>query len=164
MSKEELTISLTKDENDFRLCASIMAGTDPWITLEMDFEQCLKAFEGDFREVYVAKYGDDLAGFVILQVCGTFSGYIQSICMSEKYRGMGSGTRLIEFCEKRIMEFSPNIFICVSVFNKGAAKLYYRMGYKLVGELESFLKEGYTELLLRKTIGPKLGYRSGNTQ
>ena len=164
MFKEELSISLTKNENDFRLCAEIMAGTDPWTKLEMDFDQCLKAFEGDFREVYVARYGGELAGFVILQVHGTFSGYIQSICMSEKYRGKGLGTRLIEFCEKRIFDFSPNIFICVSVFNKGAMKLYYRMGYKLVGELESFLKEGYTELLLRKTIGPKLGYRSSQNQ
>jgi [ribosomal protein S18]-alanine N-acetyltransferase len=158
--KKELSIYRTKDENDFRRCAEIMAGTDPWITLGMDFEQCLKAFEGDFREVYIAWYGSDLAGYVILQVCGTFSGYIQSICMSENYRGKGFGTSLIEFCEKRILEFSPNIFICVSVFNKGAMKLYNRMGYKLIGELDSFLKEGYTELLLRKTVGPKLGYKS----
>lgn len=160
MQSEELIITLTRDENDFRICALMMAGTDPWLRLDMDYDRCLKAFEGDYKEVYVARYGKEVAGFVILQVCGTFSGYIQSICISEKYRGRRFGTIIIEFCEKRILEFSPNIFICVSLFNNEAAKLYYRMGYKLVGELDSFLKEGFTELLLRKTVGPRLGYMS----
>ena len=160
MQTKELTITLTRDENDFRICALMMSETDPWITLDIDLAGCLKAFEGEYKEIYIARYGNDLAGFVILQVCGTFSGYIQSICISEKYRGRGFGTSIIKFCEKRILEFSPNIFICVSSFNKGAAKLYYKLGYKLVGELDSFLKEGFTELLLRKTAGPRLGYRS----
>ena len=104
--------------------------------------------------------GKDIAGFVILQVCGTFSGYIQTICIREDYRGMGFGTKLLEFCEERILKFSPNIFICVSSFNKGAIKLYYKFGFKLVGELDNFIKEGYTELLLRKTVGPRVGYQA----
>jgi hypothetical protein len=37
-------------------------------------------------------------------------------------------------------------------------KLYYEFGFKLVGELSDFVKEGYTELLLRKTFGPIIGY------
>lgn len=160
MQSEELSITLTRDENDFRVCALMMAGTDPWVKLDMDYDQCLKAFEGDYKEIYIARYGNEPAGFVILQVCGTFSGYIQSICISEKYRGRGIGTSFIEFCEKRILRFSPNIFICVSSFNTEAIELYYRLGYKLVGELDNFLKEGFTELLLRKTAGPRVGYRS----
>lgn len=160
MKSGELSIILTRDENNFRDCALMMAGTDPWTTLELDYDQCYKAFEGDYKEIYIAKYDNELAGFIILQVCGTFSGYIQSICISEKYRGMGFGTTVIGFCEIRIHEFSPNIFICVSAFNKEALKLYYRLGYKLVGELDNFLKEGFTELLLRKSLGPRVGYKS----
>jgi ribosomal protein S18 acetylase RimI-like enzyme len=139
-------------------CAEIMAATDPWLSLGMDQGICLSACEGNHREVYTAVYEGEFAGFVIIQVTGTFTGYIQSICISEKYRGRGIGTILMEFCEKRILEFSPNIFICVSVFNHRAKKLYESLGYKLVGELESFLREGFTELLMRKTVGPRLGY------
>ena len=29
---------------------------------------------------------------------------------------------------------------------------------ELIGELENFVKEGFTELLLRKTVGPRSGY------
>ncbi len=30
----------------------------------------------------------------------------------------------------------------------------------LVGELDNFVKKGFTELLLRKTVGPRVGYKA----
>jgi [ribosomal protein S18]-alanine N-acetyltransferase len=162
VSEEKLEIILTKDPEDFSSCASMMAVNDPWITLGLDYSQCLKAFEGSCKEVYVSKLEKDIAGFVILQVCGTLSGYIQTICISEKCRGMGYGTRLLQFCEERILKYSPNIFICVSSFNTRALKLYLDYGFKMVGEMDNFVKEGYSELLLRKTVGPRLGYLQHN--
>jgi ribosomal-protein-alanine N-acetyltransferase len=156
---EGLQFILTKSSADFSVCAGIMASTDPWITLGMDYAQCLVAFEGTCKEIYVVKDGKEIAGFVILQVCGTFSGYIQTICISENYRGRGIGRTLLKFCEERILKFSPNVFICVSSFNKGAAKLYYDFGFKLVGELDNFVKTGFSELLLRKSVGPRAGYK-----
>ncbi len=160
MQTKNLIITVTEDPRHFDVCALMMSKTDPWITLGMSYDQCLDAFEGECKEIYVARYGKDIVGFVILQVCGTFSGYIQTICIKEDYRGKGFGTILMKFCEERILKFSPNIFICVSSFNKGAIKLYYELGFKLVGELDNFVKEGFTELLLRKTIGPRVGYRA----
>jgi ribosomal protein S18 acetylase RimI-like enzyme len=135
-----------------------MSKTDPWITLGMNSNQCLVAFEGNCKEIYTISIGRYIIGFVILQICGAFSGYIQTICIREDYRGKGFGTILLKFCEERILKFSPNVFICVSSFNEGAIKLYYKFGYKLVGELDNFVKEGFTELLLRKTAGPRVGY------
>lgn len=159
MYKEPFTVKITYDPEDFGICALMMSKTDPWITLGMDYKQCLNAFEGECKEIYLVISGNDIAGFVILQVCGTFSGYIQTICIAEEYRGKGYGTKLLQFCEERILKFSPNVFICVSSFNEGAARLYYEFGFKLVGALENFVKEGFTELLLRKTVGPRAGYR-----
>jgi [ribosomal protein S18]-alanine N-acetyltransferase len=159
MRSEKLIIKITKDPDDIRICAEMMSKTDPWITLGMNYDQCLNAFEGKCKEIYLIRYDNDIAGFVILQVCGTFSGYIQTICIGKNYRGRGIGSKLLKFCEERILKFSPNVFICVSSFNKGAAKLYYRLGFKLVGELDNFVKEGFTELLLRKTVGQRVGYK-----
>lgn len=156
---EQITIKITSDRGDFAFCAEMMSHTDPWITLQMNYQQCLGAFDGDCKEIYLIMSGTEIAGFVILQVCGTFSGYIQTICIGEHFRGHGYGRRLLGFCEERILKFSPNIFICVSSFNKGAEKLYYDFGFKLVGELENFVKEGFNELLLRKTVGPRVGYK-----
>jgi ribosomal protein S18 acetylase RimI-like enzyme len=160
MNPEDFVITAASDEDVIKECARIMASNDPWKKLNMDIELCRQAFEGDHREVYILRFRGELAGFAILQVKGTFTGYIQSICIDEKFRNRGFGSNLMSFCEKRIHEFSPNIFICVSVFNEGARRLYESMGFKLVGELDNFLREGFTELLLRKTIGPRIGYKS----
>lgn len=156
--QEKIIIRQTADPKDFAVCARMMSETDPWITLQMNYAQCLKAFEGSYKEIYIIDVEKVIAGFVILQTCGTFSGYIQTICIGEDYRGKGFGRRLLAFCEERILKFSPNVFICVSSFNKGAIKLYYDFGFKLIGEMDNFVQEGFTELLLRKSVGPRVGY------
>jgi [ribosomal protein S18]-alanine N-acetyltransferase len=150
-------INLTADPKKWETCARMMSMSDPWITYGMDPTFCLKAFEGECKEVYVLEKDNEILGFVILQVCGSFRGYIQTLCVKETFRGQGLGRMLLQFCEERILKISPNIFICVSAFNKGAMKLYYDFGFKLVGELPDFIKKGITELLLRKSFGPILG-------
>jgi [ribosomal protein S18]-alanine N-acetyltransferase len=155
---EKPKIDLTTDPHNIEACALMMSGSDPWITLSMDYDQCLKAFDGQYKEIYVVRVENEIAGFVILQICGTFKGYIQTICIDEPYRDKGIGKKLLQFCEERILKISPNVFICVSSFNKGALKLYLEFGFKLVGELDNFVKDGFTELLLRKTFGQLVGY------
>ncbi len=158
--EENITITLTSDPKDFSECAAMMCSTDPWITLKMNYDLCLTAFEGTCKEIYVMHIQNEIAGFVIVQTGGTFSGYIQTICINQKYRGRRLGTKLLQFCEDRILKFSPNVFICVSSFNEGAIKLYYEFGFKLIGRMENFVREGFDELLLRKTTGPRVGYQA----
>ena len=154
--EEKITITLTTDPGIIADCALMMSRSDPWITMGLGYNQCLKAFDGTEKEIYALEIGKEVAGFVILQIGGTFKGYIQTICVDETYRGRGFGNKLLQFCEARIQKISPNIFICVSSFNKGAIRLYEKFGFKRVGELENFVKNGFTELLLRKTAGPMI--------
>jgi len=53
------------------------------------------------KEIYVIETENTIAGFVILQTCGTFSGYIQTICIDEVYRGKGFGKKLLEFLRRK---------------------------------------------------------------
>ena len=151
-------IVLTTDQRDFSVCARMMAETDPWITLGMDYDYCLKAFDGSFREVFVLRKASRVIGFVIMQMQGTFKGYIQTVCIDSEHRGAGYGTKVLGFCEERILKYSPNIFICVSSFNIKALELYLKFGFERIGELKDFIKPGFTELLLRKTVGPIADY------
>ena len=159
MFSEKIVIRQTTDPKEFEVCARMMSLTDPWITLHMDFDLCMAAFDGSYKEIYIIDAENVIAGFVILQVAGTFSGYIQTICINEQFRGQGLGRKLLGFCEERILKFSPNVFICVSSFNKGALKLYQNFGFKLIGEMDNFVREGYSELLLRKSAGARVGYK-----
>ncbi len=157
--KEKIVNLLTTDTQNIAVCAMMMAKSNPWITLGIDYDQCLKAFEGPVREIWAIEIDREIAGFVILQMGGTFKGYIQTVCVDVAYRGRGIGKKLLQFCEEWILKISPNIFICVSSFNHGAIRLYKEFGFKLVGELDNFVKDGFIELLFRKTVGPIMGYK-----
>jgi len=157
---DEPVIELTTNPDDFAVCARMMSATDPWTTLGLGYDDCLKAFDGAFKEVFLLKKNGEIIGFVIMQTQGSFKGYIQTLCIGADYRGAGYGTRILQFCQGRILQYSPNIFICVSSFNRGAIQLYTKFGFELVGELKDFVKKGYTELLMRKTFGAIAGYKN----
>jgi [ribosomal protein S18]-alanine N-acetyltransferase len=153
-NKERPTISRTKRTADLRHCARLMAATEPWLTLGLDYGACLRSVSAPLREVYAARGDGGALGFIVLQMTGTFKGYIQTVCVAPEGRGLGIGTRLIKFAERRIFKETPNVFMCVSSFNRGARKLYKKLGYVKTGILRDFIVKGHDELLLRKTRGP----------
>ncbi len=151
---EELSIRPLATLAEAEACARMMAGTDPWITLGLGPEACLRVVRDEAKERYVAYRGDWLVGVLVLNLKGAFVGYIQTVCAAPEARGTGVGTALVAFAEERIFREHRNVFICVSDFNPGARRLYERLGFRLVGELQDYLVAGRSELLLRKTRGP----------
>ena len=137
-----------------RLCARMMAGSEPWITLKRGYEESLALVEDPSREVYGAFEGGRVRAFVILNMSGAFTGYVQTVCVGAEDRSRGIGSLLMRFAEERIFRESPNVFLCVSSFNPRAKALYEKLGYELVGELKDYLVRGHSEYLLRKTIAP----------
>lgn len=131
-----------------------MAASDPWLRLGLTAAHCLKTFGVPFRETYAARQGGELAGFVIVAMYGTFRGYIQVLFVAPPFRGRGLGEELMAFAEKKIFARSPNVFLCVSSFNKGAIKFYRRLGYARAGLLKDFFEKGSDEIMMRKTVGP----------
>jgi ribosomal protein S18 acetylase RimI-like enzyme len=158
-SPRVLDITLLQDDEDARVCARLMASSEPWITLGRSFEASLAIVRDPTREVYLARDETGIAGFLILCMTGAFVGYIQTICIDPRCRGQGLGTKLVEFAEERILSVSPNVFMCVSSFNIEARRLYERLGYTVVGELVDYLVQGHSEILLRKTVGPWCSFR-----
>jgi ribosomal protein S18 acetylase RimI-like enzyme len=149
------------DDADAQAGARLMADSEPWLTLGRTYDACLRIIQDPTREVYVAKDGEDLAGFLILCLSGAFVGYIQTVCVSPQRRGSGLGTALIRFAEDRIFRISPNVFMCVSSFNTRAQALYRRLHYEVVGELRDYIVPGHAEILLRKTTGPLSRFSAG---
>ena len=141
-------------EDQERDCAALMAASDPWLTLGYGFEDLLRMVRLPGRERYVAHVDGQFAGFLLLNLHGTFAGYIQTIGLAPQCRGSGLGAQLVAFAEQRIFRDHQNVFLCVSSFNHAARRFYQRLGYAQVGELTEFLVAGHSELLLRKTIGP----------
>ena len=154
-----IDVSRMTADSEAQACARMMAGSEPWITLNRGYEASLEILRDASKERYVARAGGEVVGFLILNMGGALAGYIQTICVAEEKRGQGIGARLIAFAEKRIFRDSPNVFLCVSSFNAGARRLYERLGYRVVGELADYLVAGHSETLMRKTIGSLSDFR-----
>lgn len=150
----DIDVRRLSNDDEARRCAQMMCSTEPWLTIGRTFDECLAAVRDPKREIHLAYDGDELRGFIMLNMNGPFIGYIQTICVDAGARSAGIGTQLIEFAEKRIFAETPNVFLCVSSFNPRARALYERLGYELVGELKDYVIRGKSEFLMRKTIGP----------
>ena len=146
------------DDREAHAAATIMATSDPWITLGRTFDRCLATLRDEALERYVAVDAGDVIGFVLLTMRGTFTGYIKSIAVRDDVRSRGLGAQLMAFAEERIFRESPNVFICVSAFNDRAKAFYARLGYEVVGPLRDFIIRGSDEILLRKTTGPLMEF------
>jgi len=161
-SKDEVfnvKIRKLKSLPEAKTCARIMADSEPWITLHRSYEDSLKILNDPSKEVYLAIVNNGISGFTILQMNGAFVGYIQTVAVMSEWRNRGIGSKLIKFAEDRIFKEFPNVFMCVSSFNRKARELYRRLGYEVVGELKDFIVSGHSEILLRKTIGPQIDYK-----
>lgn len=143
---------------DIVLCAQMMSQSEPWLTLGRDYKASYQTISDASKEVYLAVVEKEVVGFIIINMTGAFTGYIQSVCVDTGWRGQGIGTQLITYAEERIFRSTPNVFICVSSFNTGARDLYERLGYLVVGELKDYLISGASEILLRKTISPLMTF------
>ncbi|HEV2692509.1 MAG TPA: N-acetyltransferase [Verrucomicrobiae bacterium] len=154
----DLAIRPLRDAAEARFCAGFMAASDPWLTLGVTGEQLFQRLTDPTREVHAALIGDDIVGVLILHLSGPMNGYIQTIAMHPNHRQRGLGRQLMTFAEERIFRQSPNVFLCVSAFNQRALKFYESLGYQRVGELPDYLVKGFSEIMLRKTRGPLLGF------
>lgn len=143
-------------------CARLMANSEPWITLRRTYDDSMEIVSDPSREVYLAVVKDAIVGFIILQMSGAFIGYIQTVGVMPEWRNKGIGSRLLKFAEDRILSETPNVFMCVSSFNKKAQRLYKRLGYEIIGELKDYIVSGHSEILLRKTIGPLTEFKPCN--
>ena len=148
-----------ESEEEARVCARMMAESEPWITLGREYEECLTLTRDSSREISVAAEGARVLGFLILNMTGAFVGYVQTICVAPGERSRGIGSLLLRHAEERVFRESPNVFLCVSSFNTRARALYERLGYEYVGELKDYIVPGHSEYLMRKTIGPIRQFR-----
>ena len=148
-----ISVTHTKETADLEWCAQLMAANEPWITLQRSYEDSIQLLEDPLSEVYLFSRKEERLGFIMLKLKGAFTGYIQTIVITEAARGQGLGEAAIRYAEEIIFSGSPNAFICVSAFNHRARELYLRLGFEEVGVLKDYVRKGYDEVFMRKTRG-----------
>ena len=154
MCPTDIQIKFLDSAEDARVCAGMMADSEPWISLERGYQESLEIITESSREVYAARLSEEIVGFIIVEMVGTFKGYIKSVCVSPVHRGQGIGSLLMNHAEERIFSETPNVFLLVSDFNSGARKFYKRLGYEEIGGFKDYITRGHSEVLMRKSLGP----------
>lgn len=157
MKNPDPAIRSVNTEKEKVICAEIMAGTEPWITLGMSSCHLRDSMNDSLNKVFAAYVQDEIVGTFVIQTEGAFSGYLKSIAVKSDWRGKNLGTIMMTFIENEIFSSCANLFLCVSSFNSDAQRFYLKLGYVKIGVLENYLVDGYDEILMRKTIAPILG-------
>lgn len=147
-----LNISIRRSHSleETRRCAQMMADSDPWATLGIDFETALRLADNPDLERYAALEKDKLVGFIWLNMSHFFKAYVEDLCVADSRQNLGIGSLLLEHVEKRVFQENDSIYLCVSSFNNRAQKLYMRRGYELVGVLKDFIVRGHSEFVMCK--------------
>jgi [ribosomal protein S18]-alanine N-acetyltransferase len=150
MLKPEIT-SATGEEREWS--AQLLSTSEPWLTLGITIEKCRKSCNDPEYQVFIAHEKGKPCGVIILDPRGVASSpYVKSIAVSPGYRSSGIGAALMEFAEMLYNGQSRFIFLCVSSFNHRAREFYARLGYKVVGELNNFIIDGKSEILMYKEL------------
>jgi [ribosomal protein S18]-alanine N-acetyltransferase len=140
-------------ESEREWAAGVMASSEPWITLGRSLDSCREALRRPGYLLLVARDAGDPLGFILLHPRGALgSPYVASVAVAEAARGRGVGTRLLDFAEERFRAEARHMFLCVSSFNLRARRLYERRGYQAVADLEDYVIDGASEVLMHKWL------------
>ena len=71
-------------------CARMMAGTDPWLKLGRTYDACLHIVRDQSKEVYVARLGRAVAGFLIINMGGRSRAISRRYALMRSIEGKGS--------------------------------------------------------------------------
>lgn len=134
----------------------LLAGSEPWLRLGYTRGDWRRLLFGPLagREVWVVTAGRRPLGLAVVRTSFLAGGYLELLAVDASARGRGLGARLLAHVERAVLARAPNLFVCVSDFNRAARRFYRRQGYAVVGRLDGLLVPGSAELLLRKTRGP----------
>jgi ribosomal protein S18 acetylase RimI-like enzyme len=149
---DKVAIAAASDE-EREWAASLMARSEPWITLGATLESCrASCWDPDYL-LYIAHRDGRPRGAILLQRRGVASSpYVKSIAVEGEYRSQGIGAALLEFAEKLFRGEARHLFLCVSSFNRRAYSFYEKQGYSAVGVLEDYVVEGAAEILMHKRL------------
>ena len=89
-------------------------------------------------------------GVVVVTDGFLLGGFIALLAVQPEASGQGVGQRLVAHVEARVFARRRWLFVSCDADNRAALRFYRRQGFARVGRLPDLVREGRTELLLRK--------------
>jgi GNAT superfamily N-acetyltransferase len=131
------------------------AAMEPWSVYPMSAEAMTAYFSANEPGAprFVIRVGDEVVGAVGLRLNWMRGPYLQVLGVLPEWQGDGVGKLVLTWFELAARARGDrNLWVAVSDFNPGAARFYNRFGFKRVADLADLIRDGKTEILLRKPI------------
>jgi ribosomal protein S18 acetylase RimI-like enzyme len=127
----------------------------PWAHYGRSPEQVTQRLlaTGDGVARYQVMCGAEIAGVIAIQREWLLGPNLQMLAVLPLFQKVGIGARILDWYEAEARTANArNIWLCVSGFNNGAIRFYVRHGFEMKAVLDSLLRRGDDELLMRKQL------------
>jgi ribosomal protein S18 acetylase RimI-like enzyme len=141
-------------ETEASAIASMMTGIDPWRTLGYARASLARGLVKDDASLarFAVTVDDAVVGVVCLRYPWLRGSYLETIALDPSQQGRGLGAAILTWWEERSRTVAPNLWLLVSEFNDGARRFYARHGFVEVAPLLDLVKQGVSEVLMRKQL------------
>jgi len=143
------------DACDAKIIAQQLVGLLPWSDLDYkqeDLESYLDSIDS-MLICYKLMLCDEIAGVLCVKKAWWRGIYIEMFAVFPKFQNKGLGKKAIQWVQKNAKaDGLGNIWLLVSDFNYPASQFYFNQGFIEIGVLKDLLKQGCSEVLLRKQI------------
>lgn len=133
----------------------VFSAIDPWASYPISAEYLAEflAMIEPAAPRFALMSGSDVIGAVGLRLNWLRGPYLQFLGIVPGYQKFGLGSRFLTWMESTARAGDErNLWVCASDFNGRAISFYERHGFKRVADLDSLIREGRNELLLRKRL------------
>ena len=145
-------------ESDLALCQELVAQSAFFQSYGIAAEKMVSwlsaAMQRPEAELHVVRLDGFVAGFSWVITDGGFdrTPYLRLLAVHDRFHRRGIGRALMSAMEHRHSQ-RKDLLLLVTQTNRKARRFYESLGYKKVGLLEDYVKEGVHECIYRKTIG-----------
>jgi len=133
---------------------TLLAEMEPWRTLGST-PAGLAAYlcrEDPALRRYAVRVDQAVAGAVCVRWPWLRGPYLELLGLAKDCQGRGIGAEILAWVEAEARKSSSNLWVVASSFNRRALDFYRRQGFNDIGLLESLVRPGYDEVLLRKRL------------
>lgn len=95
-----------------------------------------------------------VVGVLVRQEGVLLGDFVALLAVRPESAGQGVGRALMAEMEAQTARRRRWLFVSADADNGGALAFYRKLGFRRVGRLPGLIKEGHTEILLRKAITP----------
>ncbi len=137
------------------LLGDAFAKMDPWVSYPYPASGLASYFSavesGAPRLALVTN--NQVAGVIGLRLNWLRGPYLQFLGILPAYQRHGAGSRVLGWLEEQARAAGDrNLWVCASDFNGAGLLFYERHGFSRVADLDGLVRDGRTELLLRKRL------------